>query len=68
MIAEHCKEDFSVNRKVYVVCLDLLKAFENVNWKVMMKILKMIQIDYRDRRIVRELYKHQKTFTKNKRK
>jgi hypothetical protein len=25
----------------------------------MMKILKMIEIDYRDKRIIRELYKHQ---------
>jgi hypothetical protein len=27
----------------------------------MMKILKMIKMDYRDRRIMREIYKHQKT-------
>ena len=32
----------------------------------MMKILKMINIDYRDRRIIRELYKHQSTFIKIK--
>jgi len=25
----------------------------------MMKVLKMIKIDYRDRRIIRELYRHQ---------
>jgi hypothetical protein len=29
-----------------------------------MKILKMIKIDYRDRRIIRELYKHQTTSIK----
>jgi hypothetical protein len=29
-----------------------------------MKILKMIKIDYRVRRIIRELYKHQTTFIK----
>ena len=38
-----------------------MKAFENVNWNVMMNILKMTKIDYRDRRIIRELYKHQRT-------
>jgi len=32
----------------------------------MMKILKMIKRDYRDRRIIRELYKHQKTSIKIK--
>jgi len=46
--------------------VDLLKALGNVNLNAMMKILKMIQIDYRDRRIIRELYKHQKTSIKIK--
>jgi len=32
----------------------------------MMKILKMIKIDYRDRRIIRELHKHQMTSIKIK--
>ena len=32
----------------------------------MMKILKMIKIDYRDRRIIRELHRHQTTFIKIK--
>ena len=31
-----------------------------------MKMLKMIKIDYRDRRIIRELYKHQTTSIKIK--
>ena len=32
----------------------------------MMMIIKMIKMDYRDRRIIRELYKHQMTSTKTK--
>jgi len=32
----------------------------------MMKILKIIKIDYRDRKIIRELYKHQTTSIKTK--
>ena len=50
---------FTVNKMVYIVFVDLLKAFDNVNWNIMMKILKMVKIDYRARRIIRELYKHQ---------
>ena len=57
---------FTVNKKVYVAFVDLLNVFDNVNWNVMMKILKMIIIHYRDRRIIRELYKHQKTSIKVK--
>jgi len=51
---------------VYIAFADLLKAFDSVNWNVMMKILKIIKIYYRDRRIILELYKHQKTFIKIK--
>jgi hypothetical protein len=36
-----------------------MEGFENVNWNVMMEILKMIKTVYRDGRIVRDLYKHQ---------
>jgi len=60
------QKSFTVNKKVYVAFVDLLKASDNINWNTMMKILKMIKIDYRDRRIIRELYKHQSTFIKTK--
>jgi hypothetical protein len=46
---------------IYIAFVDLLKAFNIVNWNVMMKILKTNKIDYRDSRIIRELCKHQKT-------
>jgi len=55
------EKSFKVNKKIYIAFVDLLKGLDNVNWNVMMKILKMIKIDYRDRRIIRELYKHQTT-------
>jgi hypothetical protein len=43
-----------------------MKAFDKVNWNVMMKILKMTKIGYRDRRIIRELYKQEATSMKIK--
>jgi len=42
------------------------KWFDNANWNVMVKILKIIKTDYRDRRIIRELYKHETTSIKIK--
>jgi len=60
------EKSFTVNKKVYIAFIDLLKAFDNVNWNVMMKILKIIKIDYRYRRIIKELYKHQTTSIKIK--
>jgi len=56
----------AVNKKVHIAFVDLLKDFDNVNWNVIMKILKMIKTDYRDRRIIRELYKQQMTSMKIK--
>ena len=61
------EESFTVNRKVYVYCLcRFTESFDNVNWNAMMKILKMIKTDYRERRIIRGLYKHQTTSIKIK--
>jgi hypothetical protein len=54
------EKSFTVNKKVYTAFIDLLRAFDNVNLKEMMETLKMIKIDCTDRRIIRELYKHQK--------
>jgi retron-type reverse transcriptase len=47
------EKSFNVNKKEYIAVVDLLKAFDNINWNIMMKILKMVKIDYRARRIIR---------------
>jgi len=60
------EKSFTVNKNVYIAFVHLLKAFDNINWNVMMKIIKTIKIDYRYRRIIRELYKHQTTFVEIK--
>ena len=51
---------------IYIAFVNLLKAFDNVNWNVMKKTLKMIKIDYGDRRIIGDLHQHQTTFIKTK--
>lgn len=33
------ENSFRVNRKVYIVFVDLLKAFDDVNWNVTMEML-----------------------------
>jgi hypothetical protein len=66
VLAKYYTEKFYSKQKIYIVFVDLLKAFDNVNWNIMMKILKMMKIDYRDRRIIREFYKYQLTFIKIK--
>ena len=60
------EKSFKVNKKMYIAFVGLQRAVDCVNRNVMMKILKMINTDYRVRRIIRELYKHQTTSLKIK--
>ncbi|KAI5637037.1 reverse transcriptase (RNA-dependent DNA polymerase) domain-containing protein [Phthorimaea operculella] len=46
--------------ETHIAFIDLEKAFK-VNWRNMMKVLKNIGVDYRDRKIIFELYKQQET-------
>lgn len=40
----------------HIAFIDLEKAFDKVNWKDMMTILRQAELDYRDRKIIFELY------------
>jgi len=37
------EKSLTVNQKVYIAFVDLLKNFDNLKWKVVMKILTMIK-------------------------
>jgi len=39
------EKSFTVNRTVYIGFVDLVKAFDNINWNVVMKILKMTKTE-----------------------
>ncbi|KAI5724481.1 hypothetical protein M8J77_003182 [Diaphorina citri] len=58
LIAE---ESLRVSKPLYIAFVDLQKAFDNVNWKIMMEILENIGIEFKDRRIIHNLYKNQVT-------
>lgn len=50
-----------MNRSTYIAFVDIEKAFDNVKWKTLFKPTSQIGIDWRDRRIIFQLYKQQKT-------
>lgn len=50
-----------MNRSTYIAFVDIEKAFDNVKWKTLFKTMSQIGIDWRDRRIIFQLYKQQKT-------
>uniref|UniRef100_A0A8D8WNZ2 Craniofacial development protein 2 n=1 Tax=Cacopsylla melanoneura TaxID=428564 RepID=A0A8D8WNZ2_9HEMI len=48
------------NKELYVCFVDWEKAFDRVDWNILLKVLKDIDINWKDRRLIRELYKGQK--------
>ena len=48
------------DKDVYAVFVDLEKAFDRVDWKKLMGILKKIRVDWKERRLVSNLYMKQR--------
>ena len=51
-----CERSLDYGNEVYICFVDFEKAFDRVNWMKMMEVLKDIGVDWRDRRLARELY------------
>ncbi|VVC35247.1 Reverse transcriptase domain, partial [Cinara cedri] len=47
---------FNINKPLFIAFLDLEKAFDNVKWTKLFKIMEDIGIDYNDRKIIHNLY------------
>src|SRR6476619_5049269 len=54
-----CERSLEFGNNVYICFVDFEKAFDRVNWEKMMKVLQSIGVDWRDRRMISELYMHQ---------
>jgi len=49
MMAERSLEN---NQEVYICCVDSKKAFDRVDWKKLINILRRMGLDWRDRRLI----------------
>ncbi len=54
------------NRKVYVCFVDYEKAFDRVDWLKLMEILCNLGVDWRDRRLIWNLYMGQSAYVRVK--
>ena len=61
MMSERSLEN---DNKIYVCFVDFEKAFDRVSWVQMMKVLKSIGVDWRDRRMVMNLYMNQEAMVR----
>ncbi|KAF0761648.1 Retrovirus-related Pol polyprotein LINE-1 [Aphis craccivora] len=61
------KNMYRVNKPMYIAFIDLEKAFDNVNWEILFDIMKTINIDIKDRRIIHKLNLNKKVVITDKR-
>src|SRR6478609_8615608 len=54
-----CERSLEFGNNVHICIVDFEKTFDSVNWEKMMKVLQSIGIDWRDRRMISELYMNQ---------
>ncbi|KAI5755057.1 hypothetical protein M8J77_013699 [Diaphorina citri] len=50
-----------VDKETYIAFIDLEKAFDKVDWRLLFKTLKDAEIDWKDRKFILNLYKTQST-------
>src|SRR6267154_1448548 len=54
-----CERSLEHENEVYICFVDFEKAFDRVNWVKMFEIMKSLHIDWRDRRLLQDLYMRQ---------
>src|SRR6266568_4292473 len=54
-----CEKSLEHGNEVYICFVDFEKAFDRVDWVKMFNILKNLHIDWRDRRLLQDLYMRQ---------
>ena len=54
-----CERSLECGNEVYICFVDFKKAFDRVNWVKMFEIMKKLHIDWRDRRLLQDLYMRQ---------
>ena len=59
-----CKCSLEYGNDVFICFVDFEKAFDRIDWVKMVKILKKIGVDWRDRRLIMNLYMNQKAVIK----
>lgn len=54
-----CERSLEVGNEIFVCFVDFEKAFDRVDWRKMLQVLKRVGVDWKDRRMIRNLYMHQ---------
>ena len=61
MVRMLCQRMMEHEQELFVCFVDFEKAFDRVNWVKLLEVLRSIGVDWRDRRMIGELYMQQET-------
>jgi len=59
-----CERSLEHDNDIFICCVDFEKAFDRVDWTKLLQILKGLGVDWRDRRLIANLYLNQKSVVK----
>ena len=59
-----CERSIEHGNDVFICFVDFEKAFDRINWVLMLKMLRNIGVDWKDRRLIMNLYMNQKAVVK----
>jgi len=59
-----CERSLEHGNDLFICFVDFEKAFDHVDWVRLLQILKSIGVDWKDRRLIMNLYLHQKSVVK----
>ena len=57
MMRTLCERSLEHGNEVYICFVDFEKAFDRVDWVKMCRILKDLHVDWKDRRLLKDLYR-----------
>ena len=61
-----CERSLEHENDVFICFVDFEKAFDRIDWVLLLKILRNIGVDWKDRRLIMNLYMYQKAVVKVK--
>src|SRR6188508_687410 len=64
MMRTLCERSLEHENEVFICFVDYEKAFDRVDWVKMLSILKEVDVDWRDRRLIVNLYMQQRAVVK----
>jgi DNA-binding protein YbaB len=59
-----CERSLEFGNEVYICFVDFEKAFDRVDWIKMMEVLESLKVDWRDRRMIYQLYMRQEAIVR----